>query len=73
MATLDRSRVANDLVHTNVTVETKDHEDHTFAGIMFDVKVKIGMPIDYLEIQAISGFYRCVPNHYCMLVLITFH
>jgi hypothetical protein len=55
MATLDRLRVANDLVHTNVTVETKDHEDHTFAGIMFDVKVKIGMPIDYLEIQAISG------------------
>jgi hypothetical protein len=56
MASLERSRAANDLVHTNVTVETKDHEDHTFAGIMFDVKVKIGMPMDYLEIQAISGF-----------------
>ncbi len=70
MASLERSRAANDLVHTNVTVETKDHEDHTFAGIMFDVKVKIGMPMDYLEIQAISGFDACICCGYFIFVML---
>ena len=55
MASLQRIRAARELVHTQVTVDTKDHEDHTFAGIMFDVKAKIGMPMDYIEIQALSG------------------
>jgi hypothetical protein len=60
MASLQRIRAANELVHTHVTVETKDHEDHTFAGIMFDVKAKGGMPMDYVEIQAVSGTVDCI-------------
>jgi hypothetical protein len=52
---LHRQRAANELVHTNVTVDTRDHEDHTFAGIMFDVKSRAAMPIEYLEIQGIAG------------------
>ena len=53
--TLERQRSANELVHTNVTVDTRDHEDHTFAGIMFDVKAAESMPVEYIEIQSIAG------------------
>jgi hypothetical protein len=57
---LQRQRAASELVHTNVTVDTRDHEDHTFAGIMFDVKASASMPIEYIEIQAIHGIHcRC--------------
>jgi hypothetical protein len=64
---LQRQRAANDLVHTNVTVDTRDHEDHTFAGIMFDVRARGSMPIEYIEIQAISGLLQqshCSPSFY---------
>lgn len=70
MACLQRIRAANELVHTHVTVDTKDHEDHTFAGIMFDVKAKVGMPMDYIEIQGISGALNLYFHKSCVFASI---
>mmetsp|Transcript_7136 Transcript_7136/g.13928 ORF Transcript_7136/g.13928 Transcript_7136/m.13928 type:complete len:359 (+) Transcript_7136:3-1079(+) len=33
--------------------DTRDNEDHTFSGIMFDVEAKTQMPVTYIEIHAI--------------------
>ena len=35
------------------TVDTRDHEDHTFNGIMFDLVVKELLPVQYLEVTQI--------------------
>ena len=32
------SAVADHIVHEQFTCDTRDHEDHTFCGIMFDVR-----------------------------------
>lgn len=32
-----------ELVHENFTCDTRDHEDHTFCGMMFDVKCEVEM------------------------------
>eukprot|EP00928_Gymnodinium_smaydae_P010672 TRINITY_DN14022_c0_g4_i1.p1 TRINITY_DN14022_c0_g4~~TRINITY_DN14022_c0_g4_i1.p1 ORF type:complete len:325 (-),score=61.88 TRINITY_DN14022_c0_g4_i1:115-1089(-) len=57
-AVLRRPKVANHIVHESFTVDTRDHEDHTFCGVMFDVECRShgdgGVPLEYLEIDAIS-------------------
>ncbi|GAB5369067.1 hypothetical protein AAMO2058_001373500 [Amorphochlora amoebiformis] len=35
------------------TVDTRDHEDHTFSGIMFDIRARTSMPISYVEIHSL--------------------
>lgn len=39
-AVLRRPKVANHTVHESFTADTRDHEDHTFSGMMFDVQCK---------------------------------
>lgn len=35
-------------------METADHEDHTFSGVMFDVKCIDSLPIEFLEITSVA-------------------
>jgi len=35
------------------TVETEDHEDHTFNGIMFDVEALATRPVDAIVVDAV--------------------
>lgn len=57
-AVLNRPKVANHIIHESFTVDTRDHEDHTFCGIMFDVQCKGaaegGVPLEFLQIDVIS-------------------
>ena len=36
----------------NVTAETDQYEDHTFSGIMFDIKTN-KLPLEYIEVSSI--------------------
>ena len=38
----------------HVTADTRDHEDHTFCGVMFDVACVTALPAEYIEIETIS-------------------
>lgn len=40
-------------VDESFAVDTRDHEDHTFCGIMFDLIVKELLPVQYLEVDKI--------------------
>ena len=40
-------------VDESFAVDTRDHEDHTFCGIMFDLIVKDLLPVQYLEVDKI--------------------
>ena len=51
---LQLDSVADHLVHENFTCDTRDHEDHTFCGVMFDVTCKTVLPAEYVEISSIS-------------------
>jgi hypothetical protein len=51
---LQRQQAASQIVHSRITLNTQDNEDHTFAGVMFDVRAKEGMPFEYLEINGIA-------------------
>ena len=42
------------LVHESFTVDTRDHEDHTFCGIMFDLECSTVLPAEYMEVEAVS-------------------
>jgi len=57
-AVMQRPKVANYIVHESFTVDTRDHEDHTFCGVMFDVCCKgrddDGLPVEFLQIDALS-------------------
>merc|ERR1719343_1209187 len=57
-ALLNRPKVANHIVDESFTVDTRDHEDHTFCGVMFDVSCKGGtesnVPIEFLDITSIA-------------------
>ena len=48
------SAVADRIVHEQFTCDTRDHEDHTFCGIMFDVRCECSLPLEYLEITSLS-------------------
>jgi len=41
------------LVHQSFTVDTRDREDHTFSGIMFDIEAKHGQGYEYLEVDTV--------------------
>lgn len=55
---MQRPKVANYIVHESFTVDTQDHEDHTFCGVMFDVICKGrddgGLPVEFLQIDSLS-------------------
>jgi hypothetical protein len=46
--------VPHHLVEGKLVANTKDNEDHTFSGIMFEVEAKDDLPIKFLEIQSVS-------------------
>lgn len=48
-----REKRANYFVHDNYEVDTHDHEDHTFCGIMFDVEIRDELPIDHIQIESV--------------------
>eukprot|EP00966_Prymnesium_polylepis_P212121 4913469-Prymnesium_polylepis.1 len=51
---LQLDSVADHLVHENFTCDTRDHEDHTFCGVMFNVACKTEKPAEYVEVTAVS-------------------
>jgi len=53
-AILNRPKVANYIVNERITVDTRDHEDHTFCGVMFDVSCKETLPVAFLEISGVA-------------------
>jgi hypothetical protein len=53
MDRLHRQRTAATLVHQAVEAQTQDHMDHTFAGVMFDVRSGQKLPYEYLEISTV--------------------
>jgi len=53
MSALLLKKQAEYLVHDSYTVETEDHEDHTFNGVMFDVEVLERRPVQALVVDSI--------------------
>mmetsp|Transcript_62693 Transcript_62693/g.178009 ORF Transcript_62693/g.178009 Transcript_62693/m.178009 type:complete len:308 (-) Transcript_62693:126-1049(-) len=53
-AVLNRPKVANYVVNEHITVDTRDHEDHTFCGVMFDVCCKDVLPVAFIEITSVA-------------------
>mmetsp|Transcript_13462 Transcript_13462/g.40075 ORF Transcript_13462/g.40075 Transcript_13462/m.40075 type:complete len:304 (+) Transcript_13462:265-1176(+) len=53
MSALLTKKAADYLVHDSYTVETEDHEDHTFNGIMFDVEALATRPVDAIVVDAV--------------------
>ena len=53
MSALLLKQNADYLVHDSYTVETEDHEDHTFNGVMFDVEVLDRRPVQALVVDSI--------------------
>ncbi|CAJ1330899.1 unnamed protein product [Effrenium voratum] len=55
---LRRPKVANHTLHETFTADTRDHEDHTFCGVMFDVQCKGpeegGVPVECLVITCLA-------------------
>eukprot|EP00908_Phaeocystis_cordata_P019746 Transcript_31344.p1 GENE.Transcript_31344~~Transcript_31344.p1 ORF type:complete len:306 (+),score=108.01 Transcript_31344:61-918(+) len=53
---LQLDTLAAALTHESFEVDTKDREDHTFSGIMFDVACQSlpRGPLEYLEVQAVA-------------------
>jgi hypothetical protein len=54
MAALTRAREANYTVSEQYEVDTADHEDHTFCGVMFTLTCKQTLPVEFVEITSIS-------------------
>ena len=56
MAALIRPTIASYDVHESFVVDTQDHEDHTFCGVMFDCQCRPNPsgPIDYIEVQSVA-------------------
>ena len=42
-----------ELVHEQFEVDTADHEDHTFCGVMFTIECHTELPAEYLEVQSV--------------------
>ena len=53
MAALILKERADYLVHDSYTVETEDHEDHTFNGVMFDVEILDARPVQALVVDSV--------------------
>lgn len=41
------------VVHEQMTMETNDHEDHSFNGIMFDIEIPDQLPIDIVRVDSV--------------------
>ena len=54
MAVSFRPKEATYLINTTLSVTTKDHEDHHFAGILFPLICKSTLPIQRLVITSLS-------------------
>jgi len=54
MAAFNRPTKASYAIHEKITVDTTDHEDHTFCGVMFPIEVKKTLPVDHLILTSIS-------------------
>jgi len=61
MASLTRPTKATYISHEDVTVDTADHRDHTFCGVMFPVRIKQDFPIDRVLFQSFSVRGRLGP------------
>ncbi|KAL7559941.1 hypothetical protein ACA910_008263 [Epithemia clementina (nom. ined.)] len=61
MAALNRPTTANYEVHENVVVDTQDHEDHTFCGILFPIKIKDDLPISKIILRSVAVRGRLGP------------
>lgn len=42
-----------ELVHESFVVDTRDHEDHTFCGVMFNVLCETHLPAEYIEVSSV--------------------
>ncbi len=51
---LQLDTVEKEIVHERVTCDTRDHEDHTFCGVMFDIACETRLPAKYIEIESLS-------------------
>ena len=51
---LQLDQVEKELVHESFTVDTRDHEDHTFCGIMFNCECQTDLPAEYVEITSVA-------------------
>lgn len=51
MASLLREKAAHYVKHESYMVETRDREDHTFCGIMFDLQVRSRRPVAFIQIE----------------------
>eukprot|EP01006_Ploeotia_vitrea_P044469 TRINITY_DN66833_c4_g1_i2.p1 TRINITY_DN66833_c4_g1~~TRINITY_DN66833_c4_g1_i2.p1 ORF type:complete len:290 (-),score=15.96 TRINITY_DN66833_c4_g1_i2:1135-2004(-) len=60
-------KTATYLLTESYQADTTDREDHTFCGIMFDVRCQTELPVDYIQIQEVwvrgalgsMGVYTC--------------
>jgi len=50
-ANLKLDKKSNYVSHEKITVDLKDHEDHTFCGIMFDIVIQKYLPVECVEIN----------------------
>ncbi|CAE7256714.1 unnamed protein product, partial [Symbiodinium necroappetens] len=57
-AVLRRPKVANHTIHESFTADTRDHEDHTFCGVMFDIQCKGqedgAVPVEFMLITCLA-------------------
>eukprot|EP01062_Namystynia_karyoxenos_P083497 TRINITY_DN9607_c0_g1_i1.p1 TRINITY_DN9607_c0_g1~~TRINITY_DN9607_c0_g1_i1.p1 ORF type:complete len:463 (+),score=115.60 TRINITY_DN9607_c0_g1_i1:100-1488(+) len=49
----DLQKAADYTVNEAFTVDTRDHEDHTFSGVMFTVRAQTVLPVQFVELQSL--------------------
>eukprot|EP00756_Hemistasia_phaeocysticola_P051274 Hpha_TRINITY_DN26444_c0_g1::TRINITY_DN26444_c0_g1_i1::g.33868::m.33868 len=49
----DLQRASDYTTTESFTVDTRDHKDHTFCGVMFDVAAHAVLPVQFIEISAL--------------------
>ncbi|KAK3247448.1 hypothetical protein CYMTET_43054 [Cymbomonas tetramitiformis] len=50
---LVREKLEKGLRYQSFTIDTRDHEDHTFCGVMCDLRSKSLLPMDYIEVHSV--------------------
>jgi hypothetical protein len=50
---LCRTKAKSQVVHQQERIQTNDHKDHLFSGVMFDVECNDTCPLEFLEISSI--------------------
>mmetsp|Transcript_10443 Transcript_10443/g.15954 ORF Transcript_10443/g.15954 Transcript_10443/m.15954 type:complete len:291 (+) Transcript_10443:30-902(+) len=61
MAALTRPSEATYVCHEHVKVDTLDHRDHTFCGVMFPIEIKQNLPVETLKIESLAVRGRLGP------------